>query len=1549
MAGQAIAMPVGQQTQPAGPPSGGQVQQYILRTLSQQPTPQGWQSSVQTQLRANIVFQIFSQLRLLQAQFELQYALHLAMGFEGKAFAESPDRNIYEQQCKRKMEEIHQMRTKQSAGMQQQMNQQMNMPQHMQHIPQAMAQNQGQSQGQFPHGLPNAQQQQMMQLQGMPMQQHQSQPQGRQQQQMTMGQRQPNVPQGQSSAPQPMAHQSNPYTPTPEENQYISQLAHQLFQSTPPHRLQAIQNNMRGMTAEQRESLSRQSLDPMAFFFRTQATKKFLELKRSQAGASGVPAFQPSAMVNGMARPSQNTGRPMGQQTPGPQQGFEPPFDQIIGQQQDALRSQEAGQVVVPASNPQANLDQRNAARANAQQQLNMQSSGNHSLQNASAKNVQSQPFWNPQAGQRNMNSGPGVNGNTQAANFPSASQAPSNVLQGQPGGLDNQITRTPSQTPGMPNLNKAAAPPGQTPNMWAQRTPQIGQAKSPGASLAPQVMQQSTERPEAAQQRPPVFQNMSAQMQQQLANMPDEQRRSFLMNLQRRQQFQQQQQQQQQQLQQHQREQAASQPAAKPANARAAVNESFSISSQASQPGMVNGSTAALSSQTMAVPQPMMQKNSGLQSSFPQQPGGLSRQQPAPGQPPPPQRGTPQHHGNTAKVPAPLTNEQVRQMDQKVFPAEMLSKASQLAQLPKEVKTWRQLKDFVSKNASSLPPGTSSKLEHLQAVQYRSQQQEPRPTRPGPAPAGVPHQQAPFAQMVSQPNMQAPVTAPRPPNMMNMPPPSVDEIQAMRVKLPPNLKAVSDAQVMSLIMRSKQSAMARNMQAQAQAFQNGNGISRGQQGQPNQAQGQSGQSNVSLHQHANQTRSPGQQTQNLMGQAVKQGQMNRSTPATKQSQKGVKRNSPDDVVEVPNPSLSTARTGAHGQSSAQATKQQPVVTTQAGKVPANAPASSFQRDLPSNRSQGMEAQNARAQGIPNVSKEELDQRRDVRLKQLMTEVGQNQPSRRPVPMSAQVKAQMAHKLRDFGPMIQRMESSFPAFFRNHPDETVAKELIQIRQSIKAQYRDAQFNLVDQFTISPSELEDASHRIRQYFVYVMRMFGKRPNNPSQTGEQQQDQRQSQQPTSKQEKAQLSAANLKEQQNMLQAQRAAAMQKHHPGHGSRVPPAPTSDKPPFPLDPRSPHGIPHYGPATLTADQLVLPVPKRRKSNHYQPSAGSTPVPVQEAKSTPQAIKLASPEVPKANIPQMSFKCGVSSCVSGQKGFATQVELEEHNTDEHEPKEEAIEDPMEFALESMRIALGLDENGKSKVQKETLEGPKMKASLSSQSHMAIKQEVSTPMARASTQTGQTPASNLLKTPQTLSGIKSPASDARSTVQEGKAKNGKRPETLPKEITPPPLDFWAGSSISSEDIVSAWSSIADMNSMSFTKIQMGLTPSSTFSSSNEKSEKNSPRPSDISENDAVKINIDVGNEDKDDWIPSEWFEDSLYGDIESLNFGRELSAQDNMMNDMDWDIFGDASDTVMIDVGAAGSSGGKGKRRDEDVISKEWLKMYAPERPVVERKR
>lgn len=60
-----------------------------------------------------------------------------------------------------------------------------------------------------------------------------------------------------------------------------------------------------------------------------------------------------------------------------------------------------------------------------------------------------------------------------------------------------------------------------------------------------------------------------------------------------------------------------------------------------------------------------------------------------------------------------------------------------------------------------------------------------------------------------------------------------------------------------------------------------------------------------------------------------------------------------------------------------------------------------------------------------------------------MTEVGQNQPLRRPIPMSPQVHAEMSQKLREMSQMMGRMEASLPTFFRNNPNEKAARQLIE--------------------------------------------------------------------------------------------------------------------------------------------------------------------------------------------------------------------------------------------------------------------------------------------------------------------------------------------------------------------------------------------------------------------------------------------------------------------------------------------------------------------------
>ena len=907
-----------------------------------------------------------------------------------------------------------------------QMNMQMNMPQQMQSI----AQNppQGLGPAQFQQGPPNLQQQQTMQLHGLPMQQQSQLP----PQNVPMRQPQPNISQVQSSAtPQQMVQHPNQITPTAEDNRIITDMANRMYAQTAPPRMEAIQNNLNNMDPKTRENLARQGVDPLAWFFRTQAMKRFMEIKRTQAGNHGLPTPQPASMMNGVSRPM--SGGPPVQSMPTPQQNFEPPFDHIFGQQQDGLRSQEAGQIVVPASNPQANLDQHNAARANAQQPMNMQNGANRGLQSVPVNQPQAQPFWNSQTAQRTMNQGAATNPNG-ATNLNATGQAPANVFQGQPGGLDNQITRTPSQQTGMPNLNKAA-PPGQAPKMWSQRTPQANQPKSQPNAMPSQAPQPTMERADNSQQRPSMFQHFPPHVQQRLRNMPEDQRRNFLFSLQQRQMEEQQQRQHhQQQLQQNLQQQQ------KMANARAVMHESFPMSSQPSQPGVQTGPTGPTPNQNMSV-QKSSQQNSNAQHPPFSQPnaamGGPTRQQPGTRQRPAQQRGPSQFQG-------PLTDEQVRQMDQKLFPADMLSRNNQLAP-PKEVRSWGQLKDWAAQNAQTLPAATLEKLKNLQVIQYKALLEGSRPTQPGAVPAANPQPQAPFAQMISQPNSQAPVSAPQMTNKISLPSlptPSYQEIQNVRAGLAPHNKNAPDEQVRAFIMRTRQQDLLKKLQAQN--VQVANDVHKTAQSQ-NQGQGLGIRSDTTQDNQKGQVKGeskvPGPATNKS-----KTGQANRGTSNTKQQQqqqqqqKGTKRSSQDDVIEISDPNLANNQTGPQAQSTVQASKQQPSIGSSEQKVHAESKSSEDVKG--SIEHHKGDAPGLGPNSLRNLPQQEVD-RRDARLKQLMTEIGQNQPARRPVQMTPQVRAEMSQKLRELVPMVSRMEISLPTLFRHTPDDNLARRMIQ--------------------------------------------------------------------------------------------------------------------------------------------------------------------------------------------------------------------------------------------------------------------------------------------------------------------------------------------------------------------------------------------------------------------------------------------------------------------------------------------------------------------------
>lgn len=457
--------------------------------------------------------------------------------------------------------------------------------------------------------------------------------------------------------------------------------------------------------------------------------------------------------------------------------------------------------------------------------------------------------------------------------------------------------------------------------------------------------------------------------------------------------------------------------------------------------------------------------------------------------------------------------------------------------------------------------------------------------------------------------------------------------------------------------------------------------------------------------------------------------------------------------------------------------------------------------------------------------------------------------------------------------------------------------------------------------MSLDELEIIQTKLHEYFQFMMSakvpksVPGPPTHNP---------------PTQNPPDQQLSTANLQSHQEALSKARALNLQKNH----GRAPDPPTTSHPTFSFGGQ---GVPQkYGPTKneLTQEKLVLPVTKKRKSNNVaSPSTpAQVPIPTAANKLSPLG-KIESPDAQRTPAVPAVIKCPMAHCETGIAGFSTKAELEKHIADTHEPKEPVIKDPLDaaaYAIESMRLALNLDENGKSKPLQEQnaepMQAQAMKASLSAQGQSSVKQEAATPMSRNPTQTGPSPSSNLLKTPQAAANIKTPASDAKSTGKDIKAvASAKSPAAAAH-------DPWANSHVKPEWFKQVFSEVADLNRPVSNDLIIDwlernpFTPSTTSTSpSSGVPSKDSPHKSDISANDALNINVNA-----DDWLPPEWFDDGLPSDMAALDVGDFM--------DMDWEAtFGKPEEEEEVLA--------KGKRRRErDPLepSDEWLKAWAPDK-------
>ena len=929
----------------------------------------------------------------------------------------------YDQACRSKLIDIAQTRNRQAQNIQEHLRNPQPPPGNMmQPQMQGMPMSHNPPQFHFAANV-NPQLQQPMQASGMPI----PQPFMHQQPQLVMGNQQMGL--------QPIPPGLHPQIPpnhgqpqlTVEDNQMIQQIAHSLAVNTPRDQLDSIRHNLDNMHPDQRQFLAQQNIDPLMYFFRSHATRKLLEQKARMGQRAGHDLSVPAnALMPQQPRPPSQNSPPIQShpshpsQIPPPQMvdpSFGGSMDQILVQQQDALRSQEAGQVVVPASQQRGNM------RGTSQPQPNTLLGGGQMVPNLTQPLPVAAQYWgNP----------PLMPGNLQ----PSATQAPPHTasfgnmstpaqLQGQLGGLSSQAGRVPQQNPNVPNLTKGAKETPPTQSRWhPQRVAQPNQ--SPDQN--PVAVQHATPQPGAPAEIDANRQRQR-QLNQHMASLTPDQRREFMKTFQRG-------------------------PRPAPQVNPHVIESSGTLlaENQAGQQAPHQDvSSNTTTNNAEGVHDPALPPQPPLVAVPGPQQGLLQRAHPAA-----------RHNTQVAHLANTLTEEQAQQMDQLEFPKTILNSSGTLSHLPPNIKTWGQLKAWVSQQNNALPQGILGKIKLLQGLHYQNLAKQNNQVQQTPPNAGsnvqgvVIRPSAPTAPMVPARSNGQPFPAgngpgiaqgPRATGGVPFPPPTIQEIQALRAQLPEHLHALTDEQIGLLIFKQRPGLMRPQGQPTMMSPQQVPNASRQRiyhPGMPSQQLAPSG--NNPLVQPGN--RSQHQQSSRPAGnpskeQQVKQPSSNRNLPQTpSQGQpKGTKRSNNDDLIEAGNQPMTMQETHAHpapapaadrSKSNAQQATSEQSASAHASKQPlkANPSVSDPPSQLPPQASQ------SKAQSESEQIK--------FRINQLTTEIAPTMPVRQPISISAQTRAKMTQKLRDAKPSVCRIDNALPTFYKIFGDENAARELIRI-------------------------------------------------------------------------------------------------------------------------------------------------------------------------------------------------------------------------------------------------------------------------------------------------------------------------------------------------------------------------------------------------------------------------------------------------------------------------------------------------------------------------
>ena len=780
------------------------------------------------------------------------------------------------------------------------------------------------------------------------------------------------------------------------------------------------------------------------------------------------------------------------------------------------------------------------------------------------------------------------------------------------------------------------------------------------------------------------------------------------------------------------------------------------------------------------------------------------------------------------------LTKEQIEEMDNQPYPPTILNGERTMRHIPPDVKTWRALKEWCRSHSNIVPPESITKLDHLQAMHFSML------AKRGIAIEGQAlRQNLPGQQLGGQPvpNVTASQSGPAP--MATMAPPrstqALGPAQWQQMLASHPLLQVSDEEV-------------RMIRASLP---------------PNAAHLSNAELKVLVAKR---------KVQQLNGKAMMNGQtppfpqfVSPTQPTKTQSQQGRQ--------GLPNLATPTKDEKTASQTQPQARAQQ----VPKPQKPQGSVGSTEDRIQKTSSSQGKNDKIAQQKSSPAQS-QQVGQPRDpkaMRYKQIQEEIKGTLQTGPTIPMDDKTRAFMAHLLEK---NIDFMKHSEMGVFQHYnsidPSENALREAERDRQMLLKQYKDDQKTPAPQFTMTVKDTYEKFQKLRLQFVAVTDK--RKKEKAAALGPLQPSTPQGSQTATMQSQQSQPAATA---QPMLKQ---PSKQKHT--RDKDPPPAPTTHKPPYPLGASPPpHGIPTYGQSVpeLTQDKLALPPAKKRKLGPGQ----------EQSKAAASTAARGKQQFPQQTNLEGAFKCSVPGCERAKKGFMTIEALAQHIEEAH--KEKDPENPLAFALEQARHALGLDDNGKAAAKdrpakmEKSLSAQPMKQSLSAQGPTP-KLEGGTPMSRGTTHMSSLGAP---RTPQPVGKLV----ESKGTPKSSQGRAG--PATPSREpVTPDP---WNDIDMTPQDLASQFPTLADVQgSLGLS----GLTPASTLAT---KSDKNTPK-SDIGEDASIKINIDA-----DSWLPPGFMMDCYDQNIDTSFANDDVLA-------MDWDtVFSSSTDAKQ-----------RGKKRDPD---------------------